>query len=250
VLSCLVRNTVQQYACGLLIQYSSRLWLLRPLISPGHTVPSWCHEFGRVTTRHISSGVVQHSNSWINVSSCHLYLANSGKNLKQFQILVRVLVLNKCRRHAESMSNYLVCISCCHMSSLLIEYQKHYVAMSCVASSNDNNSISAQHAPDMQWVFKTPVQHLHEFVLVLFNTSLKLPRNLCELWRLFYEQRTNIGDQLRICYHQYLISRMHSYISCRAIIATRPKIMEMSGGFAWDGTILKKSLLSSILEEV
>jgi hypothetical protein len=91
--------------------------------------------------------------------------------------------------------------------------KKNMSIMSCVAISNDNNAISAQHAPDMQRVFKTSVRHLHKFVQVLFNTSSKLPQNLCKLWRLLYKQLRNIGD-----------------------------LLQMSGGLAWDRTFLKKSL--------
>jgi hypothetical protein len=49
---------------------------LATFLSPSHTVPSWFLEFGLGTTRHISSGVVQHSNTyrtgtcWVNVSLC------------------------------------------------------------------------------------------------------------------------------------------------------------------------------------
>jgi hypothetical protein len=100
------------------------------------------------------------------------------------------LVLGKQRREFEMVSNSLASFSleqmsktycidvelssiCRHMSSLLAVYQNNYVTMSCLASSNDNNTISARHALDMQRVFKTSVQHLHEFVRVLFNTSSK-----------------------------------------------------------------------------
>jgi hypothetical protein len=53
---------------------------------------------------------------------------------------------------------------------------------------------------------------LNDFVRVLFNISLKLPWNLCEFWRLFYQQHINLGYLFRLTtniYEHIVISHVH-----------------------------------------
>lgn len=88
----------------------------------------------------------------------------SGENIKRFWILVRVLVSNKCWRHAE----HIVVSSACRQKFVLgWSFSPRWIFVQRVASrvalSEDINTISAQHAPDMLQVSKILVQNLYEF---------------------------------------------------------------------------------------
>lgn len=79
----------------------------------------------------------------------------SGENVKRFWILVRVLVSNKCWRHAE----HIVVSSACRQKFVLDwSFSPRWLFVQRVASrvalSEDINTISAQHAPDKLWVSK------------------------------------------------------------------------------------------------
>lgn len=88
----------------------------------------------------------------------------SGENVKRFWILVRVLVSNKCWRHAE----HIVVSSACRQKFVLgWSFSPRWLFVQRVASrvalSEDINKISVQHAPDKLWVSKILVQNLYEF---------------------------------------------------------------------------------------